>query len=122
MIEWFAWLQIVLALVVALLCIINFSRKMGPNDITLGGTLLVGVLLLVQVFIALFAPAAGNPPTGDPLEFWMYLITALILPFGGAFWALADRSKWSNLILAVVALSVAVMTYRMLFIWTMQVV
>ena len=122
MVEWFAWLQIALALVVAILCLINFGRTMGPNDITLGGTLLVGLLLLAQVITAIIAPAAGNTATGDPLEFWMYLITALILPFAGAFWALADRSRWSNLILAVAAFSVAVMLYRMLYIWTIQVV
>lgn len=121
MIEWFAWVQVAIALVVAVICLVSSARKRGPDDITLGGTLLVGMLLLAQVVIALFAPAVGNTPTGDPLEFWMYLITALILPFAAAFWALTDRSRWSNLILAVVAFSVAVMVYRMLFIWTVQV-
>lgn len=120
MIEWFAWLQIILAALVALLCLINFGRKMSPNDVTLGGTLLVALLLLAQIIVAIIAPAVGNTPTGDLLEFWMYLITALVLPLGAAFWALADRSRWSNLILAVAALSVSVMVYRMLFIWTVQ--
>ena len=120
MIDWFAWVQIVLALIVAVTCLVSFGRKLGPNDITLGGTLLLGLLLIAQVVISLIAPAAGNQPTGDLLEFWMYLIVALILPFGAAFWALTDRTRWSNLILTVVALSVAVMVYRMLFIWTVQ--
>lgn len=121
MIEWFAWFQIALALCVAVLCLINFARKMSPNDFSLGGSLLVGVLLLVQVVVAIIAPMVGNEPTGDPLEFWMYLITALLLPFGAGFWALTDRSRWSNLILSIASFSVAVMLYRMLFIWTVQV-
>lgn len=122
MIEWFTWVQIALALIVALLCLINFGRKMSPNDITLGGSVLVGVLLLAQIVVSIVAPLVGNTPTGDPLEFWMYLITAFLLPVGAAFWALVDRSRWSNLILSIAALSVAVMLYRMLYIWTIQVV
>lgn len=120
MIEWFTWLQIALALIVALFCLITFARKMPPNDYALGGTLLVGLLLLAQIIVAAIAPAAGNAPTGDLLEFWLYLITAFILPLAAAFWALADRSRWSNLILAVASLAVAVMLYRMFFIWTVQ--
>lgn len=47
----------------------------------------------------------------------MYLIVALALPIGAGFWALIDRTRFANLVLAVVGLSVAVMTYRMLVIW-----
>ena len=120
MIEWFTWLQIALALIVALFCLITFARKMPPNDYALGGTLLVALLLVAQIIVAAIAPATGNTPTGDLLEFWLYLITAFILPLAAAFWALADRSRWSNLILAVASLAVAVMLYRMFFIWTVQ--
>jgi hypothetical protein len=121
MIEWFAWAQVALALIVAVLSLINFARKLGPNDVTLGGTLLVALLLVVQIVVSIVAPFVGNEPTGDLLEFWLYLITALILPIGAAFWALTDRTRWSNLILAIAAFSVAVMVYRMLFIWTVQI-
>ena len=47
----------------------------------------------------------------------MYLIVALALPIGAGFWALVDRTRFANLVLAVVGLAVAVMTYRMLVIW-----
>jgi len=122
MLEWFTWVQVIVALIVTLLTLINFARKIGPNDITLGGTLLVALLLVVQIVIAIIAPLAGNPPTGDLLEFWLYLVTALALPIIAGFWALADRTRWSNLFLAVAAGSVAVMVYRMHYIWTVQVV
>lgn len=121
MIEWFAWVQVGFALLVAVLSLINFGRKMSPNDLTLGGTVVIALLLIAQGVVAVIAPLVGNVPTGDLLEFWLYLITALLLPIGAAFWALTDRSKWSNLILAIVAFSVAVMVYRMLFIWTVQI-
>jgi len=35
-------------------------------------------------------------------------------------WALVDRSRWSNVVLAAAVFAVAVMVYRMLQIWTVQ--
>lgn len=117
MILWFTILQMAVALAGAATCLVVFLRKSAPNDFALGATLLAGVLLLVQVIIAIVAPAVGNAPAGDPLEFWMYLIVALALPFAAGFWALVDRSRTANLVLVVVLVSVAVMTYRMQVIW-----
>lgn len=117
MITWFAFGVIAIALAAAVLCLVWALRKRGPDDFTMGATLLVGLLLVAQVVIAIVQPLAGNPAEGDPLEFWMYLIVATLLPFGAGFWALVDRTRWANLVLAVVHLSAAVMTYRMLVIW-----
>ncbi|WP_449277699.1 hypothetical protein [Leucobacter sp. GX24907] len=117
MILWYAVAQMIVALFAMVLCIITAARKQGPNDYTLGATLLVGLLLVGQVVVSIVQPAVGNSATGDPLEFWMYLIVALLLPFGAGFWALIDRTRWANLVLGVVHFSVAVMVYRMLVIW-----
>lgn len=117
MILWFSIVQIVIALLATLVCLWQFLRRRNPNDYTLGATLLVGLLLLVQIVIGIISPFAGNPPKGDPLEFWMYLVTATILPFAAGFWALIDRKRSANLVLVVVDASVAVMLYRMLVIW-----
>ncbi len=120
MIEWFAWVQIGIASLAALVCLTFFFVKRGPNDYTLGSLLLVEVLLVVQVVIAIVAPFTGNPPSGDGLEFALYLISALAIPVVAGLWALSDRTKWSNLILTVAAFSIAVMIFRMLQIWTVQ--
>ena len=117
MIVWFGIAQIVVALLAMLVCIVEYARKRGPNDYTLGATLLVGVLLVAQLVVGFVQPGAGNPAEGDPLEFWMYLIVALLLPFGAAFWALVDRKRTANLVLVVVNFAVAVMLYRMMVIW-----
>ena len=117
MILWFAVVLIAVALVGAVLCFIAALRKRGPDDFTMGATLLVTLLLLAQIVISIAAPFAGNAAVGDPLEFWMYLIVAFLLPPAAGFWALVDRTRWANLVLAVVHLAVAVMTYRMLVIW-----
>jgi FtsH-binding integral membrane protein len=117
MIAWFGIAQIAVAVIAALTCLVMFLRKREPNDYTLGATLLVGVLLIAQLVVSIVAPFAGNQAVGDPLEFWMYLIVALVLPFGAAFWALVDRRRSANLVLVVVNLAVAIMVYRMLVIW-----
>ncbi len=36
--------------------------------------------LVVQVVVAIIAPLTGNEPTGDLLEFWIYLVTAVLMP------------------------------------------
>ena len=117
MIVWFGYVIIAVALVAATVCAVAAARKTPPNDYTMGATLVVALLLVAQLVIAIVAPLVGNHATGDPLEFWLYLIVAFVLPFGGGFWALLDRTRWANLVLAVVHLSVAVMMYRMLVIW-----
>ncbi len=117
MVLWFGIAQIAVAALASLVCLAGFARGRAPNDYTLGATLVVGLLLLAQIVSAIIAPLAGNPPQGDPLEFWMYLVTATLLPFGAGLWALIDRKRSANLVLFVVNIAVAVMIYRMLVLW-----
>lgn len=121
MIEWFTTAQVAVAVAAGLLCLVLGFAGRTPNDLVLAATALVELLLIVQVVIALVAPAAGNNPTGSLLEFWIYLVSAVLLPPAAAFWALVDRSKWSTVILGVASLAVAVMVYRMGVIWFVQV-
>ncbi len=118
MIEWFTWLQLAVAVLGGVLCLALGLAGRKPNDLTLGAVALVELLLIAQLVVALVAPAIGNYPTGSVLEFYTYLISALLLPVAAAFWALIERSRWSTVILGVACLSVGVMVYRMLQIWT----
>lgn len=121
MIEWFAWLQVGLAGVVALVAFGFAAGKKTPNDYTLGGTLLVGVLLVAQIVISIAAPFLGNTATGDGLEYWMYLITAVLMIPTALIWSLIERTVVSNVVLGVVAASIAVMLVRMHQIWFVNV-
>ncbi|MWB99758.1 hypothetical protein [Agromyces seonyuensis] len=120
MIDWFAYALVAVALVVGLGCIAIGLAGRVPSDLTMGGLLLVELGLVAQVVIAVVAPAVGNHPSGSVLEFWVYLISALLLPLVAGFWALLERTRWSTVILGVAALAVAVMEWRMLQIWTVQ--
>ena len=120
MIEWFQWVQIAVAVAAGLLCVIAGLLGRVPNDLTIGATLLVELLIVIQLIVALVAPLFGNWLTGDGLEFWVYLGSAVLVPAAGVFWALVDRSRWSTVVLGVACLAIAVMVYRMGQIWFVQ--
>lgn len=118
MIWWFAIAQVIVAVVVGLVAVVAGLAGRRPGDVTVGGMALILLLLVAQVIIAIVAPLAGNPPLGSTLEFWVYLVSAVLLPPAAAFWALLERSRWSTVIMGIAALAVAVMVWRMEAIWT----
>jgi hypothetical protein len=120
-IEWFTWLQLGVAVLAGLLCLALSLAGRAPNDWSMGAALVVELLLVAQLVVAVVAPAVGNPPTGNLLEFYVYLVSALILVPLAGFWALVERNRWSTVVLGVACLAVAVMVYRMYQIWTVQV-
>lgn len=118
MIEWFTVAAISIAVVAGVLALVSGVRGTQPRDLTVLSTLFVEVILIVQLILAIVQPMFGNSPAGDPLEFWMYLITALMMPPAVVVWALVDRTRWGTLAMGGVSLSVAVMIVRMATIWT----
>ena len=121
MIEWFVWAQLALAIPAGVLCLVLGLAGKRPADLTMGATALVEVLLIVQIVVAALAPAFGNTASGSTLEFWVYLVTAALIPPLAIIWGLVDRTRWSTAVLGVACLAVAVMVYRMYQIWFVQV-
>ncbi|KJL18421.1 hypothetical protein RN51_03254 [Microbacterium oxydans] len=121
MILWFTIAQIVIAVAAGAFCLIAGLIGRRPSDVSVGALALVEALLIVQVVVAIIAPLAGNPPTGDLLEYWVYLVSAVLLPVGAVLWALMERSRWSTVILGVAAIAIAIMLWRMQVIWTVQI-
>ena len=121
MIPWYTDIEVGVAAAVGVLCLVLglFGRK--PGDLTLGATALVELVLLAQLVIAIVSPFAGNNPTGSLIEFYIYLIAALVIPLLATFWAFVERDRWSTVILGVAALAIAVMVVRMDIIWTVQI-
>ena len=120
MILWFTLVQVAVAAVGGLLCVVLGLAGRRPSDLSVGALALVELLLIAQVVVAVVAPFAGNAPLGNPLEFWVYLVSAALLPPAGVAWALIERSRWSTVIMGVAALAVAIMVWRMEVIWTLQ--
>jgi len=121
MILWFTFILVAVAVISGIVCIALGLAGRRPSDLTVGAMALIEVLLIVQIVIGIVSPFAGNPPTGSLLEYWVYLVSAALLPIAGVAWALIERSRWSTVILGVAALAVAVMVWRMQVIWTIQI-
>jgi hypothetical protein len=119
-IQWYADIEVAVAAAAGVLCLILglFGRK--PGDLTMGAAALVEVMLVAQLVITIVAPFTGNNPTGSLLEFYIYLIVAILLPLIAGFWALVERDRWSTVVLGVACLAIAVMVVRMDIIWTVQ--
>jgi hypothetical protein len=120
MILWFTYILVAIATLGGLLCVVLGLAGRRPSDLTVGILGLLELGLVVQVVIAIVAPFAGNPPTGSLLEFWVYLVSAVLIPPAAVVWALLERSRWSTVIMGIGALAVAVMVWRMQVIWTVQ--
>ena len=121
MILWFTILQVAVAVAAGLFCVVAGLAGRRPSDWTVGSLALVELLLIAQIVIEIIAPLAGNPPSGSLLEYWVYLVSAALLPLAAVAWALLERSRWSTVIMGIAALSIAVMVWRMQVIWTVQV-
>ncbi len=50
-------------------------------------------------------------------EFWGYVFTIMIILPGAAAWAFAERTKWSSVVLAVAAITVIFLQYRLIVLW-----
>ncbi len=118
MFEWAYLAQVSLALAVALYCIILGLINRPPSWWSVGAVALVEGFLLVQLAVTIALVASGNQAKGDTVEFFGYILTALIVPPAAVGWAIVDRSRWSTVVLGVSGLTVAIMLVRMWQIWT----
>jgi hypothetical protein len=73
---------------------------------------------LVQLAVTIALVATGHQAKGDTVEFFGYIITALIVPPAAVAWAIVDRSRWSTVVIGVSGLTIAIMLVRMWQIWT----
>lgn len=122
MIDWLMLAQAIgLAVIGFAVVIVGLARK-PFNDWILGAAALALLTLIVQAVASIVAPIMGAGPTGDVFEYWVYLISALLIPPAAVVWALIDKkSEWQSLIVGIAILAVAVMAYRMHQIWFVQV-
>ena len=119
MLDWLYWVQLWPALAIGLVTLFLGLFGKPPSDVTVSGQAIVELGLVVQLVVSVVLVATGQQAVNDTVEFFAYLITALIIPLGAVLWALVDRkSKWSTVVLGVSALTIAVMLVRMHQIWT----
>jgi hypothetical protein len=100
------------------LILIGFGlAKRKPSLISLGALTCVQLGLVVQLISSIMMVIGGAKAKGDTIEFFAYILVALLVPLGAAFWALIERTRWSTFVLGVGALTVSIMLARMHQIW-----
>ena len=92
------------------------GRKPGQPEIMMSLAVLAG--LAVQLLVSSILAISGQRAVISTLEYFGYLLVAIIVQVAAGFWALAEKTKWSTLILGAASLTVAVMLVRMLQIWS----
>lgn len=120
MIEWFTTIAIAVSVIAGLIALVLGGIGRKPDDYSVLATAAVALVLIAQIVIGIVAPFVGNEPTGDIVEWWIYLVVALVLPVAAMAWALVDRSRWATIVMGVASLAVAVMVFRMNQIWFVQ--
>lgn len=118
MIDWLYNSQLFVYTAVGLLAIGLGLAKRKPSGLTIGALALVQLGLLVQLVLSIVLVIGGDRAKQDTVEFFAYLIVALLVPLAAALWALIERTRWSTVVIGVGALTVAVMLVRMQQIWT----
>ena len=111
------YIILVTGLVSTVICLAAGILKKAPNDTTILSVAAVELSLLVYLVGSIVRVAGGEQMAGEPWEFWGYLLTALLLPVAAVYWAILERTRWSNFVLAAVGVTALVMAARMNQIW-----
>lgn len=120
MIDWFFQASVAVAVIAGLVAVVMGLFRRQPSGFTVSLSAVVFLSLVAQLVISISLVIGGAQAKTDTVEFFAYLIVALMVPVGATFWALLDRTRWSTVVLGVGSLTVAVMLVRMWQIWSGQ--
>ncbi len=101
---------------VALLGLASTLARRRIGLVHLVGAGVLEALLLVQAALAVVALAGGHRLL-ETATFLGYLVSVVLIPVAGALWARSETTRWAGTVLAVAALVVAVMDWRLLQLW-----
>ncbi len=117
MLEVFFQIEAWSAFAVGLILLGFGMARRKPSLISLGALAVIQLGLVVQLISSIILVAGGARAKTDTVEFFAYLLVAMIVPLGAAFWALIERTRWSTFVLGVGSLTAAIMLVRMHQIW-----
>ena len=89
-----------------------------PSWWSVGTAIAVEAALIIQLVWSIVLVSSGQSAVGDTLEYFGYIITALLVPPAAVIWAIYERTKWSTLVIGLSSLTVAIMVVRMWQIWS----
>ena len=112
-------LVVVSTVVAAVLALLGLASTVARRRTGLVHLVTAGVLeavLLVLAAVAVARMAGGERPSDTP-TFLGYLAGVLLVPVAGVLWARTERTRWAGTVIAVAAVVVAVMAWRLVQVW-----
>ena len=112
-------LVVSITVVAVLLALLGGASTLASRRIGLVHLIGSGVLeaaLLVQAAVAVAALSSGERPV-ELATFLGYLVGVLLVPVAGVLWARTEPTRWAGTVIAVAALVVAIMAWRLLQLW-----
>ncbi|WP_237224558.1 hypothetical protein [Rothia nasisuis] len=113
---WF-WVCALLGAASFFICLIRFFRGAVPDDWSQGSVIVLEAFLVIYLVGSIIMQAVMGGPSGDWLEYYGYLLTAMIIPVGTFIWSLAERTHWSTLVLGLTGPVLIIMVHRMNMLW-----
>lgn len=117
MIDWLFYLILGQAVLIGSVLVLLGLFGVKPIGYLVIGLGTLEISLFIQLAVSIGITLAGQSAAVSTIEYFGYLLVALMIPIAGGFWALAERTRWSTVILGASSLTVAVMLIRMWQIW-----
>ncbi|MFI5691031.1 hypothetical protein ACIA58_04285 [Kribbella sp. NPDC051586] len=111
------WILVGLSLAAAVFAVVLAARDKRINWTLLGALGVIEVGLLVQLVIGIVQLTGTDRDVSGPF-FVGYLIGSLIILPIGAFWALAESSRWGAGALAIACVVIPILELRLYDVWT----
>ncbi len=107
------------SVVAAAVALFGFGTTLAGRRFGLLHAVGVGLLeavLLVQTAVAVVGLAGGHE-LAEPATFWGYLAGVLLIPVLAGLWAWSETTRWAGTQVALGAVAVGVMEWRLLQLW-----
>lgn len=104
-------------LLLTVLGVVLARRGSVPGRFLLTAAVGLEALLLVQAVLAVVGMVRGTGPEGSTVLFVSYLATVVLVLPAAVAWALVERDRWSNAVIAVAGFTVTAMVIRLWDVW-----
>lgn len=117
MVDWLFYFILIQATVIGCVLVLLGLFGLRPRGYLVLVFSTIEISLFVQLAVSVGIVLAGQTAALSTVEYFGYLIVALLVPLAGAAWALMERTRWSTVILGATSLTISVMLLRMWQIW-----